>query len=317
MSKRHGRPGLLSRFMVYWISHVRQATASLGELWRTPLSSLMTILVLGMSLSLPGAFYVLQKNAGQITASWQDATQITVFLKTSLKPQEVSALQQKVSVLKSVADVALISKQQALEEFKATSGFGEALNYLNSNPLPDVLIVTPGTHSREASALAHLLQQLQRLDGVDQAKLDIEWLKRLQAVIHLIQDTMSALAALLSFTVVLIIGNTIRLSIMGRKSEIEILKLVGATDAFIQRPFLYTGFWYGLIGALLSWIVIGILLWWIESALNQLTRLYHQPIHLLGLSGNEGLSLMAIAILLGLAGAYISVYRHIRTIEPS
>lgn len=316
MSKQQNT-GFIRRIVGYFTSHLRQATASLGELWRTPVSSLMTIVVLGMSLSLPSALYVLQKNAQQIAASWQDATQITLFLETSLDSDQVQRLQQKIAVMKQVDEVGLISKKEALAEFKEASGFGEALQYLDSNPLPDVLVVTPGIHSRAPATLKRLLQTLQGLEGVDQGKLDMQWLQRLQAVVNLVQSTMSSLALLLCLTVVLIIGNTIRLAIMNRRREIEILKLVGATDAFIQRPFLYTGFWYGLIGAFLSWIIIGVLLWWIESALDQLTQLYHQQVHLIGLSFGESLSLMAIAIFLGLAGAYISVYRHIKAIEPA
>ena len=306
----------LQKLLSWWLSHIRQATASLGDLWRTPIPSLMTILVLGFSLSLPAALYVVNKNGQQVAGQWKNPAQISMFLQ---KDQHAAQIQNLVETLKgwpTIAKVDWLSKDDALMEFKANSGFGNALNYLDENPLPDVLIITPADGNQTAEQAQLLLQKLQALPTVALAKLDIQWLERLNAMLGLLKNTFSGLATLLCLSVVLIIGNTIRLAILSRKNEIEVMKLVGATDAFIQRPFLYSGIWYGLFGAFLSWMVIAILLWWLESAVNHLTQLYNSPVHLIGLTGHESLLLMAISATMGLVGSWFSVHQHIRAIEP-
>lgn len=307
---------LLQHLNSWLVSHVRQATASLGDLWRTPVPSLMTVLVLGFSLSLPAALYVVNKNGQQVAAQWQSPAQISVFLKKSQDSSQTQQLVEQLQSWEAIHQVDWMSKDDALMEFKATSGFGNALNYLDENPLPDVLIVTPTPSNKSSAQAADLQAKLEVLPSVATAKLDIEWLERLQALLGLLQNTFSGLALLLCVSVILIIGNTIRLAILSQKSAIEVMKLVGATDAFIQRPFLYAGIWYGLFGAFLSWIVISLLLWWLESAVNQLTRLYDSPVHLSGLTLNESLFLMLVAAAMGFIGSWFSVRQHIRAIEP-
>lgn len=305
------------RIASWWISHVRQATASLGDLWRTPGPSLMTILVLGFSLSLPAAFYLVSKNGAQVADNWSSPAQISVFLKKSVAIEQVDKLVADLHTWPQVARVDWYSKDDALVEFKETSGFGNALNYLDDNPLPDVLIIEPGTAHQTAAAAKALVAELEQLAPVSLVKLDIQWLERLHAIVGVIEDTLVALATLLCLSVVLVVGNTIRLSILSRKTEIEVMKLVGATDGFIQRPFLYAGVWYGVFGAFLSWIVTTLLLWWIESALNQLTRLYDYPISLQGLLPSESLIMVLVASGMGLLGSWLSVRQHIRAIEPT
>lgn len=304
--------------MLNWLMcHIRQAVASLGEIWRTPISSLMTIMVLGFSLSLPSALYVLAKNGQQVSAHWGSASEISLFVKPQTSRADITALMKSLQLDPRISRVNWLEKDQALEEFQQQSGFGEALQYLDENPLPDVLIITPSQSHLAAAQASALLATLQSNPEIDYGKLDIQWLERLNAVITLIKDTTGALGLLLCVSVVLIIGNTIRLAILNSKSEIEVMKLVGATDAFIQRPFLYTGFWYGVIGSLLSWIVITSLLWWIESAANQLTQLYQQSVQIYGLTLGESLWLMLIAASMGLLGAWFSVNKHIQAIEPA
>ncbi|GGA86261.1 cell division protein FtsX [Neiella marina] len=305
------------RVASWWISHMRQATASLGDLWRTPGPSLMTMLVLGFSLSLPAAFYLVSKNGAQVAAKWDNPAQISVFLKKNIDINHVDQLVAELVNWPTINRVDWYSKDDALIEFKETSGFGNALNYLDSNPLPDVLVVEPAAAQQTASAAEALANELRQLDAVAMVKLDIEWLERLNAMVSVVEDTLIALAALLCFSVVLVIGNTIRLSIVSRKTEIEVMKLVGATDQFIQRPFLYAGVWYGVFGAFLSWIVTTLLLWWLESAINTLTQLYDYPIVLEGLQPNESLLLVIIASGMGLLGSWLSVQQHIRAIEPT
>jgi len=222
----------------------------------------MTMAVLGVSLSLPAALQVLVKNAENITQSWNSAAEISLFINEGRSEQSIQSLITRIKSFREVASVDYISREQALEEFQRLSGFGEALSYLDENPLPAVVSVTPSVKYSSPTGARELLRKLEREPEVSFGRLDIEWLERLQALVRLLEKTVLAIAALLVLAVVLVIGNTIRLAIMNRRTEIEIMKLVGATEAFIQRPFLYTGIWYGVIGGLLAWLIINILVWY-------------------------------------------------------
>ena len=183
------------------------------------------------------------------------------------------------------------------------------------NPLPDVLLVLP--KNTQAEAARALLNRLNKERIVEYGKLDIDWLTRLDAIVSLLQQAVAVIALLLLGAVVLIIGNTIRLSIMNKKDEIEVMKLVGATDAFIQRPFLYSGVWFGVFGGLLAYLIVETMLLWLQSAIVSVTELYGSEFRLMSLSVTEFFSLMLLAVLLGLAGSYLSVRRHISAIEPT
>ncbi|MCL2915210.1 permease-like cell division protein FtsX [Shewanella corallii] len=304
------------RIVMFFIRHIQQAMASMGELWRNPVSSIMTMAVLGVSLSLPAALQVLVKNAESITRSWESAAQISLFIDEGRSEQAIQSLITRIKVFPEVADVSYVSRDQALEEFQTLSGFGDALSYLDRNPLPAVVMVTPTNRYSSPEGARELLQKLQQQPEVSFGRLDIEWLERLQAVVSLLERTVSAVAALLILAVVLIIGNTIRLAIMNRRTEIEVMKLVGATEGFIQRPFLYTGIWYGVIGGVLAWIIINLLVWYLDGALAELLGLYGSQMSMQALSFNELLQLVGVASFLGWLGSYISVRQHLRAIEP-
>lgn len=305
------------RIVMFFIRHIQQAMASIGELWRSPVSSIMTMAVLGVSLSLPAALQVLVKNAETITQSWNSAAEISLFVDESRSEQSIQSLITRIKVYAEVGEVHYISRADALEEFQRLSGFGEALSYLDSNPLPAVVTVTPTDKHASPARARELLAKLEREPEVAFGRLDIEWLERLQAVVKLLERTVMAIAALLVLAVVLVIGNTIRLAIMNRRSEIEVMKLVGATEAFIQRPFLYTGIWYGVIGGILAWIIINLLVWYLESALANLLGLYGSQLEMQSLTLIELLQLVLLASFLGWLGSYLSVRQHLRAIEPS
>ncbi|WP_427976741.1 permease-like cell division protein FtsX [Agarivorans sp.] len=305
------------RFMMFWVRHLQQCIASLGELWRTPASSLLTIAVIGVCLALPSSFYLATKNIQQLTNYWKSDSQISLFLRQDISPQQRDALQQNIASMEQVASVELVTKQQGLEEFQQTSGFEDVLTLLPENPLPDVLLVQPSADFNSAGAAKILLESLQQHSLVDEGRLDIEWLERLDTMVSMFQQAAWLLILLLLSAVVLIISNTLRLNILNRRNEIEVMKLVGATDAFIQRPFLYTGFWFGIVGGLMAWVLGNILLIWTEYALQQVGLLYQQDIYLSGLDFREFGLLMLFATLLGLIASWFSVHRHIKEIEPS
>lgn len=314
LSKRNS---LLRRLLTLPIRHLQQAVGSLGDLWRTPFTSVMTVFVLGISLALPATLHLFVKNAQQVSEQWDSASQITLFLKLSTSDKSAQNLVKRIKLYAEVNDVHYISAEQALKEFKVLSGFGQSLEYLDKNPLPATILVTPSNRFSQASAANELLDKLKQEREVEQGKLDVEWLTRLEAMAQLIEDIVIGVALLLCLSVVLIVGNTIRLAILNQKDAIAIMKLVGATDSFIQRPFLYSGVWYGVFGGLLSWLAVTILAQYLTSAIHKLTDLYQSNFELQGLSFNEALLLIAFAVVLGLAGSYISVHKHIRAIEPN
>lgn len=311
------RGSLLRRLLSLPIRHLQQAVGSLGDLWRTPFTSVMTVFVLGISLALPATLHLFVKNAQQVSEQWDSASQITLFLKLSVSDKSAQNLVKRLKLYPEVSDVHYISAKQALKEFKILSGFGQSLEYLANNPLPATILVIPTKRASQAGAANELLVKLKQEREVEQGNLDLEWLSRLEAMAKLITDIVNGVALLLCVSVVLIVGNTIRLAILSQHDAIAIMKLVGATDSFIQRPFLYSGVWYGIFGGLLSWLAVSLLAQYLTSAIGKLTDLYQSDFQLQGLAFSEALMLIALAILLGLVGSYISVRKHIRVIEPN
>ncbi len=304
------------RFVTFWLHHAQQCIGSLGELARYPFASLMTMAVLGLSLTLPATLYVIVKNTDSVGANFQNASEITVFLRQDLDDQAVMTFAKRIELNPAVAEIKLIEKEAALAEFRERSGFGDALETLDSNPLPDVLLVTPHANHRAPAAAEALLQELKQQREVDEARLDVGWLQRFEAIVQLIRDGFLGLALLLCIAVVLIVGNTIRLNISSKRDEIMVMKLVGATDAYIQRPFLYTGLWYGIVGGVITWLATAALLWWLSGAVRSIADLYESQFRLTGLNLAEMGVIWGLAIGLGLLGSHIAVRKHVRAIEP-
>lgn len=304
------------RFVMFFIRHLQQALASIGELWRMPVSSLLTMAVLGVSLALPTTLHLLTKNGEQLRGSWDSAAEITLFVEDGLSDNQTQKVLRRIGLYEQVNDVTYIAADQALEEFKSLSGFGDALSYLDKNPLPSVILVVPTVQYSSPEGARELLEKLQRQPEISFGKLDVTWLEKLTAIVNLLEDAALGLGILLLLAVALVIANTIRLSILNRREEIEVLKLVGATNDFIRRPFLYTGIWYGLIGGLIAWICVSLILWWVEGALLELASQLGSELTLSGLDISEFLILIALSSGLGWLGAYGSVMRHVYEIEP-
>lgn len=306
----------LQKFMYFWIHNLRQIITSIGEIWRTPLASAMTIGVMGLSLTLPATLHIIVKNVQSINLEWDSASEISLFLNDGLSEQQISSAIRRLRSYDEIDELRYISKDDAVTEFKSLSGFGEALDYLESNPLPASFIVTPTKYHKQADPAKALLAKLEKEREIDFGKLDIDWLARLNAIVSMLEEAVITVALLLMISVVLIIGNTIRLSIISRKEEIEVMKLVGATESFIQRPFVYTGIWYGLMGGLVAFLIVTFVIWWMQSAIGEISGLYMADFHIEGLTFSEFGALILIASGLGFIGAFWSVHRHIKEIEP-
>lgn len=299
--------------------HAQVLISSLGRLYRTPLSSLMTVAVIAIALALPSGLLVILDNLQRLNASWDTTSSISLFLKQSTGEAQAERLARELGDWPNIAGVTLIDREQALEEFRELSGFGDALQTLESNPLPHVLEIRAESATAEdpEQAMATLVDELGRLPEVELAQLDMQWLKRFAALMDIGRRGILVVGALLALAVLLIVGNTIRLDIQNRRDEIEVSKLIGATDAFIRRPFLYTGLWYGLLGALLAWILVSIGFWLVDAPVRRLAGLYDSSF-LLSMLSWQGIGLLLLSgIALGLAGSWVAVGRHLDAIEPS
>lgn len=306
----------VQQILMFFTSHFRQCISALGEIIRTPLASFMTIAVLGISITLPATLYVLVENLSNISSDTSQAAEISVFIQSNASDADIQQLVRRLRTWPEIESLVLISADDALEEFRQLSGFGDAVNYLDENPLPNVLLVYPEQRYGSPAAAQTLLDKIVQQREVDSGKLDIEWLERLHAIMAVANELVTMISLLLFFAVILIVGNTIRLNIFNKRNEILVMKLVGATDSFIQRPFLYTGFWYGLLGGVIAWITVAFLLWWMSSSITDILSLYNQDFDLAGLSISTLFSMLGISVFMGLAGSTISVGRYVRQIEP-
>lgn len=304
-----------SKLNHYLRHHRDTAKDAFRRLVDTPVPTLLTALVLAIALALPAGLFMVLKNMRTVSEGWADSqAKISVFLKTSVSDNDAQRLSSQLTKREDVEKVEYISRDQALEEFKSWSGFSNVLSGLDNNPLPTVLVVQPRDTSAEGAKAVR--DSLAALPQVDEVQLDAEWIQRLQMLVSLLQRLVSALGVALSVTVLLVIGNTIRLAIESRREEIVVVKLVGGTDAFVRRPFLYTGLWYGFVGAFMALAMVESLTAWLEVPASELAQLYGSDFKLQGLSLEEGICVFVASVGLGLFGAVLAVHQHLRAIEP-
>lgn len=309
MSWRH-------KFDAWSAHHSNSAIESLLRLLDSPLQSFMTWLVIAIAVALPAALFVMFNNIQQIGYNWQDSSQISVFLKEQATEAQGEELRKRWSLRADVAQTTYISPAQALEEFKAGSGLGDLVNHLDQNPLPGVILVKPKIGGNAPDALTSLQQALVSDPLVADVRLDMLWVKRLHQFISIAERFVVGLAGLLTLGVLLVIGNTIRMAIESRREEIVVVKLVGGTDAYVRRPLLYTGLWYGVGGGIVAAIILAIGFWWLSAPVAQLADLYQSEFRLQGLGFIESLQIILLAGVIGLIGAWIAVARHLYLIQP-
>src|SRR5690554_22487 len=285
-------------------------------MWRTPVASLMTWTVMGVALALPVALLLLLTSLQGVSAGWESGARVTAYMKLDASLEQTRKLAEEIGADGRVDGVELIDSDRALTEFRASSGLDDALDYLDENPLPHTLLITPEESARTADKIASLLMFVESMEGIERVQVDLGWLQRLNAMTDLLARAVWALAILLAAAVVLVIGNTVRLSIESRRDEILVAKLVGGTDGFVRRPFLYTGAWFGLGGGAVALILLQLSLWWLSGPIERLAGLYSSDFSLSGLSFDGAFALIIVAMLLGWLGAWIAVKRHLDDIEP-
>ncbi len=313
-AKRHARPRRRSRLQALREQHGEAARASLGRLLRGKAASLMSAGVAAIALALPLGLAVMIHNAAGLTGATRGSAAISVFLRQDSDSSAVAQARQAAAALPNVTDVRVITPDEALARFKQRPAFSQALSTLKSNPLPPVVVVTPrDTRPQKVEILAAALGKIR---GVDQVVSDTQWVERLNAILAVAQRAVWVIGGLLALAVLLVIGNTIRLEIQGRRREIEVQKLVGATNAFVRRPFLYGGLWYGAIGGILAWILVEIALAILSHPVARLAHLYASKGGLAGPGAAGFFIMLAIGAALGWLGALLAVGRYLRTVEP-
>jgi cell division transport system permease protein len=300
----------------YGARHVQAFLGALGRLARNPLASFLTVLVVAVALALPMSLKLLVSNARLATGDFKDALDLSVYLRTDVALTKAQQLAANAKARPDVAEVTLIPADEALQEFRTYSGFGAALEVLEQNPLPHVLHVHPAPDATSTAAIEALKAYFSAWPEVELVQIDSEWVTRFNAILDVLRKVLIIASALLGLGVLAVVGNTIRLEILNRRAEIEVTKLVGGSDGFVRRPFLYTGLLYGLSGALLAWGVVSITVLVLEQPVGTLAQLYGSQYALSGPGAEDIGFLLGGGAFLGLVGAWISATRHLSRIEP-
>ncbi|CAH0992966.1 Cell division protein FtsX [Sinobacterium norvegicum] len=300
-----------------WIDNHREVVKDTAQrMLNAPISTLLTWLVLAIALALPTTLYLGLTNVSSISSGIDQSAHISLYLKTGISEEAGRKLAERLPLDTDIRAAQYISKEQALAEFRQLSGFNDTIDALDNNPLPAVILIQPSAAISGADGAQQLLHTLQQMKEIELAQLDLEWVQRLQSMMELAKRIINSLALLLGSGVLIVIGNTIRLAIESRRDEIVIVKLVGATDTFVRRPFLYTGLIYGLGGAILAWVIVFFALLWFSQPIIQLADLYHSDFQLRGLDFVDTLLLLLGGSMLGWIGAWLAVTRHLGSIQP-
>ncbi|MGL4454960.1 MAG: permease-like cell division protein FtsX [Plesiomonas sp.] len=305
-----------------------RARGGLREQWRhawhnclqdillQPVATLLTVIVIAIALTLPGVCYLGWKNASLAADQWYPEPEITVYLQKSLTDPQAQALADSIRAIPGASKLTYLSRSDSLNEFRQWSGFSDALDMLNDNPLPAVIIVRPQGEFSHGTALAGLRDVLAAEKGVSEAKLDNTWLDRLTALTELVAQAALILATLMLCAVFLIIGNSVRLNIFNRRDSIEVMKLIGATDGFILRPFLYGGALLGLSGGLLAWLLNAVIAWRLQIQVNSVMQVFGTQFTLHGFGMDEVLIMLIVSTMIGWSAAWLATARHLRDFLP-
>ncbi len=295
-----------------WQQHQRALRESYHRLWLTPFLSILTIIVIAVAWILPAQMTLLLQQGDAFLKNWNQQAQLLVYIKPGQTLWQANQVQAWLMEQPGVAQVVLITPDQALAEFKTASGFH--LDDLDANPLPAVLKVEPSTG--QDSLLPALKTQLLARAEVDDVQLDEQWLRRLHALLALGQSVLWAVTLSLAVTVLLVVVSVVRLMIEGRREEIQVAKLIGATNGFVRRPFLYSGFWYGLLGGGVALMVVLAINLWLSQPWHQVLMLFEARVEQV----YPGVAFTAILLVtsaaLGMLGAWLAVIRHLNSVEP-
>jgi cell division transport system permease protein len=298
-----------------WIwHHFDSLRATLLRFAAAPLAALFNVAVIGIALTLPAGLYVVIANLQQHAGGLAPDPQVSLFLALDAGSADAADIDARLKRHPDVRTYRYVSRDQALSELKADAGLGDVVDSLPQNPLPDAFIVE--SKDPAPGRLEALRAEFSRWPRVAHVQLDASWARRLQAGLQLGQLALGVLAALLAFALIAVTFNTIRLQILTRREEIEVARLIGATDSFIRRPFLYFGAFQGLVGGAAAWALLGLALHVLNGGLAELSQAYATRLELDHLSMRESAILLAISGGLGWLGSWLSVSRHLGQVAP-
>ncbi|MBM4216297.1 MAG: cell division protein FtsX [Gammaproteobacteria bacterium] len=299
----------------YFSRHAQALLSALGRLIRQPLGTVLTIFVIVIALALPSTLWLLVKNARIAAGDVTDSIELSVFFKTDVPLAKAEQLAEAARQRPGVEEVTLISADEALEEFRQYSGFGAALDALQGNPLPHVITLRPDVAYANPQGVESLKRYLSAWPEVETVQFDGEWVRRLTAILDLLRNVFAVFAIVLGVGVLAVVGNAIRLEIRARRSEIEVTKLVGGTNAFVRRPFLYEGVIFGLLGGAAAVGIVSLAVASLIEPVGRLASLYGGRYALVGIEPLEALVLISGGTLLGVLGAWLGAARLIARIE--
>ena len=297
------------------LRHAQVAIETVGRLVATPVASLLTGLVIAITLALPAIGHVAVQNALTLTGGWAEAIDFSVFFTAETDAAAAEQLARIIEQRADVENVRFVSAAEAAASFGDDAGFAAAIASLGENPLPHAVVVRPVRGAGEALIDA-LQRDLASLPEADVVQLDTEWVRRFHAMLDLVRRAIGMLAVFFAIAIMVVIGNTIRLDIENRRAEIVVVKLVGGSNGFIRRPFLYSGFVVGLLGGLLALALVLVALMLLEAPVQRLAGLYGSGFELRGLTLREAGLVVAAGAGLGWVGSFVATARHLRQIEP-
>jgi cell division transport system permease protein len=314
--RRTHRNRLLVTLQCWASHHADAAFETLDRLIRTPLATAMTVAAIAIALALPATLFVVLDNLERLGGGLQRGAGLSLFLQPELDEARAGELAARIQARADIIRIDVISREQGLAEFRDYSGLGSALDQLSQNPLPVVMAIYPAPRAQTAKPLAELAASLEALPDVDFVRLDAQWTQRFNAIIALTTNAARLLAVVLGLAVLLVVGNTIRLEIENRRGEVQVMDLVGATPAFIRRPFLYSGAWYGLLGGIGAWIMVNLCSLLLQGPVGRLATLYDTEFALSSLDLHATLALLAGGVLMGIVGSLLAVGQHLSRIDP-
>ncbi|MBD2812417.1 cell division protein FtsX [Xenorhabdus sp. Vera] len=290
--------------------------STLSDMLRQPLATLLTIMVIAISLTLPSVFYIVWKNVNQAVVQWYPIPQLTVYLDKSLNDNSAKKVIEQLKGTDGVKSVNYLSREEAVNEFRAWSGFANALDLLEENPLPAVAIISPKLNFQDPQVLTVLRDQVAQIKGIEEVRMDDSWFDRLTSLTALIGQIAAVIGILMVVALLLVIGNSVRLSIFSRRETINVMKLIGATDGFILRPFLNGGALLGIMGAIFSLILSSLLVWKLSNVVMEVAGVFGTSFKLYGLGWDEALLLVLVSGMIGWIAAWFATIQHLRRFRP-
>ena len=309
------RPSLSFNLRAYLLIHLHTFFASLGRFSRAPFNFMMTVSVIAITLSLPSGLLVSINNFKSLSGQVDLNNNISLFLNQSVSLEQASQLTDSLNNNEKITQAVLINNKAALDEFRQYSGFGSAINALDTNPLPHVIQISPIASFNNQAALNSLVTELKQHNDIELVQMDMGWLDRLNGILNIAQRGVSIITILLGVAVLLIVSNTIRLELQNRRAEIDITRLVGATRSFIMRPFIYSGFWYGFLGGVFACILVNLAIWLIDGPTSSLANLYNSTFNLAFMPFSHAILWILFSIFLGISGSWIVVSRYLTELE--